>query len=115
MVCIVPVDFCEVTLRTVLPVTTTTNGHENLVMLHYDKVFLKSMVTKFNLAYQSHLSLGFHTFCSNSENFTFKKKSWKGFVRLIVLLLISKNSTDYIRGNFVKKIFRVICCYNKVY
>ena len=98
----VPVDFCEVTLRIVLPVTTTTNGHKNLVMLHYDKVFLKSMVTKFNLAYQSHLSLGFHTFCSNSENFTFKKKSWKGFVRLIVLLLISKNSTDYIRGNFVK-------------
>lgn len=114
-VCIVPVDFLEVTLHTVLPVTTTTNGHKNPVMSHYDKVFLKSMVTKFNLAYQSHLSLGFHTFCSNSENLTFKKKSFKGFVRLIVLLLIAKNSTDYIRGNFVKKIFRVICCYNKVY
>ena len=99
MVCIVPVDFCEVTLRTVLPVTTTTNGHENLVMLHYDKVFLKSMVTKFNLAYQSHLSLGFHTFCSNSENLTFKKKSCKGFVRLIVFLLIAKNSTDLCKEN----------------
>jgi len=105
MVCLIPVDFLEVTLHTVLPVTTTTNGNENPVMSHYDKVFLKSMVTKFNLAYQSHLSLGFQTFCSNSENWTFKKKSAKGFVRLIVLLLIAKNSTDYIRGHFVKKIF----------
>lgn len=86
MVCIVPVDFVEVTLCTVLPVTTT-NGLENVVMLHYDKVFLKSVVTKFNLAYQSHLSLGFHTFCSKFENLTFKKKSFKGFVRLIVLLV----------------------------
>ena len=98
-----------------LPVTTTTSGYENLVMSHYDKVFLKSMVRKFNLAYQSHLSLGFHTFRSNSENLTFKKKALKGFVRLIVLLLIAKNSTDYIRGNYVKKIVKVICCYNKVY